>query len=254
MNNNDLNFNTQNSFDTQNQPQDNNNMPNQPQDNFNMTNQSQDNFNMQSQPQDNNNMPNQLQNNNTNMNYASNGNNSGKKNNKIIFIVAGVVIVAIVVILLLLFKGSSKSGKNTTGSSEYKASDVAFSCSYVSEGENAISTTYTDFIFNYKSSQYTYQLKQYYKMVIEYKKTLTDEMYKEFIKELNSIDCLDAGSCTESHLELSITDFGWDTVVDRKGNTIEVTFNNTYGMGSTASKDDIKETKANFESEGYTCK
>lgn len=90
-------------------------------------------------------------------------------------------------------------------------------------------------------------------MVIEYKKTLTDEKYKEFIKELNSIDCLDADSCTESHLELSITDFGWDTVVDRKGNKIEVTFNNTFGMGSTASKDDIKETKANFESEGYTC-
>ncbi len=234
MNNNDLNINFQNNIDTPNQPQDNFNTPNQPQDNFNM--------------------PNQLQNNNTNMNYASNGNNSGKKNNKIIFIVAGVVIVAIVVILLLLFKGSSKSGKNTTGSSEYKASDVAFSCSYVSEGENAISTTYTDFIFNYKSSQYTYQLKQYYKMVIEYKKTLTDEKYKEFIKELNSIDCLDAGSCTESHLELSITDFGWDTVVDRKGNKIEVTFNNTFGMGSTASKDDIKDTKASFESEGYTCK
>ena len=225
MNNNDLNFNTHNSFDTPNQAQDNSNMSNQ------------------------------LQNNNTNMNYPSNGNNFGKKNNKIIFIVAGVVVVvAIVVILLFLFKGSSKSGKNTTGSSEYKASDVAFSCSYVSEGENAISTTYTDFIFNYKSSQYTYQLKQYYKMVIEYKKTLTDEKYKEFIKELNSIDCLDAGSCTESHLELSITDFGWDTVVDRKGNKIEVTFNNTYGMGSTASKDDIKDTKASFESEGYTCK
>lgn len=126
MNNNDLNFNTHNSFDTPNQAQDNSNMSNQ------------------------------LQNNNTNMNYPSNGNNSGKKNNKIIFIVAGVVVVAIVVILLFLFKGSSKSGKNTTGSSEYKASDVAFSCSYVSEGENAISTTYTDFIFNYKSSQYTY--------------------------------------------------------------------------------------------------
>ncbi len=216
MNNNDLNYNQQNSF----------------------------------------NMPNQIPNNNTNLNYSNNDNNTGNKNNKIIFIIVGVI--AAVVILLLLFNGSSKSGKNTTGSSEYNSSDVDFSCSYVSKSDNLTITTYSDFIFNYKSTgtsgtQYTYQLKQYNKMILEFKNTLTDEKYKDFIDDLNSLDCLDSGSCTGSHLELSTTKYGLNTVVDRSGNKIEMTYYNLNGMGTTATKDDIKNTKASYESKGFTC-
>ena len=216
MNNNDLNYNQQNSF----------------------------------------NMPNQIPNNNTNLNYSNNDNNTGNKNNKIIFIIVGVI--AAVVILLLLFNCSNKNKKNTTGSSEYNSSDVDFSCTSVSDNGNLTSTTYSDFLFNYKSTgtsgtQYTYQLKQYNKMILEFKNTLTDEKYKEFIDDLNPLDCLDSGSCTGSHLELSLSKYGYDTVVDRSGNKIEITYYNLYGMGSTATKDDIKSLKDTYESKGYNC-
>lgn len=200
--------------------------------------------------QDNFNMSSQIPNNDANTNYTSNDLNTNNKNNKTILIIIGVVAV---IIILFIFGGKSKSGKNTTGSSEYNSSDVDFSCSYVSKGDDFTITTYSDFIFNYKSSQYTYQLKQYNKMILGFKNTITDEKYKEFIDDLNSLDCLDAGSCTESHLEFSTTKYGWDTVVDRSSNKIELTFYNLNGKGITATKDDINSTRASFESKGYTC-
>lgn len=189
--------------------------------------------------------------------YNNNGSNTNNKNNKTMFIIIGVIAVIAVILIVFLLKGFGGSslggGKNTTGSTEYKSSDVDFSCTYVSKSDNLTITTYSDFIFNYKSSQYTYQLKQYNKMILEFKNTLTDEIYKEFIDDLNSLNCLDPGSCTGSHLELSTTKYGWDTVVDRIGNKIEITYYNLNGIGINATKNDINNAKVNYESKGYSC-
>lgn len=221
-----------------------------------MYNNNEFNNNQQSNVNISNSMPNGNQN---GMNYINNNLNINSKNNKIMFIVFWVIAVVVIVFLLKGCSGSSLGGgKNTTGSTEYKSSDVDFSCTYVSKSDNLTITTYSDFLFNYKSTatsgtQYTYQLKQYNKMILEFKNTLTDEKYKEFIDDLNSLDCLDSGSCTASHLEFSTTKYGWDTVVDRIGNKIEMTYYNLNGMDSTATKDDIKSVKADYESKGYSC-
>ena len=194
--------------------------------------------------------------NSTNMNHISNSSNSS--NNKTKIIIIGVAVLVALIVIVFLLKGNGKGGTVSTGSTEYKPSDVAFSCTYTTTNNNVTVTTYSDFIFNYKTkgtngSQYTYQLKQYNKMVLEFKNTITDEKYKEFIDDLNSMDCLNAGSCTENHLELSISKYGWDTVVDRSDKKIEMTYYGIYGMGKTATKEDIDKTKADYEKSGYTC-
>lgn len=267
MNNND--WNNQNNFNNQyngsnNQPVNNNmnNVNNQ----FNNTNGFQ-----------NNNVENTNYNNgfnNTNINNQSNlynGNSMNqvetpkkKINTKLLAIIIGIIIIIVIVIVSKGFSNSSVLGsnENTTGSTEYKGSDVDYNCTYEYTNEDKKMKVYSDFIFNYKSTgdsgkQYNYQLKIYNKMIVEYGNGLTDSKYKDFVDSFESLECLGFGDekkCTESHLELGITDSGWDTVVDRIGDKIEVTYYNIYGMGTTATKEDMKEIIEQYESNGYICK
>lgn len=185
-----------------------------------------------------------------------------KNNTKLLAIIIGVIVIIVIVIVVALKEFFVfGSNKNTTGSTEYKDSDVDYNCTYEYANEDTKMKVYLDFIFNYKSNredgnQNNYQLAIYDKMIVEYENGLTDEEYKEFIDSLESLECFSYGGenkCTESHLELGITSLGWDTIVDRTGDKIEVTYNNVYGLGRTATEEDIRETKEQYASNGYVC-
>lgn len=130
------------------------------------------------------------------------------------------------------------SNENTTGSIEYKVSDVDYNCTLEYTNEDRKMKVYSDFIFNYKTTsesvkQYNYQLKIYSKMIAEYESGLTDSKYKDFVDLFESLECLDSSDeekYTESHLELGLTNTGLDTVIDRIGNKIEVTYYKIYGL------------------------
>ena len=97
-------------------------------------------------------------------------------------------------------------------------------------------------------------------MIIEYKNGIvSDDNYNSTIKELNSLKCstnLDGtNSCTnKTHLDLGITSLGWDTIVDRKSNKIEITFNNPSGIGKKASKSDMDIVLSSYKNTGFKCK
>ena len=59
--------------------------------------------------------------------------------------------------------------------------------------------------------------------------------------------------CTGDHLELGITESGWNTVVDRIGNKIEITYYNVYGLGQTATEKDKNELIEQYKNNGYIC-
>ena len=143
--------------------------------------------------------------------------------------------------------------KNTTGLIGYDDTDVDYNCIYENSDENPKLKIYSDLIFDYQGEYSDYQLKTFSKMILEYSSDVTDEDYKKFIEQMNSIGCL-TSDCTLGHLELSISLFGFDTVVDRKTDSIEVTYNNVYGMGEIASKEYIKKQLKEFNDKGYVCK
>ena len=210
--------------------------------------------------------------NNTNINNQNNLYNNqnniaetSKKNNNVkLLAIMIVVIIIVIVIILIIFNNYSVFGSNnnTTGSTEYKGSDVDFNCTYEYTNGDLKIIVYSDFIFNYKTEaesgeENNYQLIRYDKVIVEYENGLTDDEYKDFVDALEATECFDYGNediCTESHLELTVTSMGWDTVIDRIGNRIEMTYNNWYGMGRTATSEDIREVKEQYESDGYICK
>jgi len=182
------------------------------------------------------------------------------KNKKILGIVIGVIVV---IIALSLFKGAGSSlggGKNTTGSTQYSASDVEASCVLdISEG-NTIEIIYSDVIFNEKNGA---QAKVYNKKVLKRKdgaKIETDK-YKEIIKEnINPIAGtfdLTEEDYNKEKLELDITTYGYDTIIYRYDNKLEITWFNIYGTVSIhgeASNADKKEFIEELEKQGYSCK
>ena len=180
----------------------------------------------------NNNVSNNFNNiNNNKNNLSSNRLTKKAKNNKLFAIIIGIIVIIIVVVIVLKGFNSSSvlgSNKNTTGSTEYNSSDVDNNCTYEYSTEDKNMKIYSDFIFNYKTtesngSQNNYQLKIYSTMVVEYENGLTDSKYKDFVDTFDSLVCLNSDECTGNHLELGVTNTGWDTVIDRIGNKIEVT-------------------------------
>lgn len=152
-----------------------------------------------------------------------------------------------------------ESHKNNTGSTEYSYKDVDLNCIYKSDDGSKNVTIYSDFLFNYKSpgeKSYNYQAMIFNKKINTYHNGLTNEIYEDFIDKLFSTYCggFSAIDCTKDHIEFGITDLGWDTIVDRKGNKIVVTYFNVHGLGKTATKKDIKDIKKSYEDEEYKCK
>jgi len=184
---------------------------------------------------------------------------AGKNNKLIIIIVAAVVGLIIIgcIIFGLFGKGGSSGGgggifnshANNTGL-DYKASDVSLNCVNEQSSDKGSIKIYSDILFDYKG----YQVQQFNKFVANYKE-LTDEDYFEIVKGYGSSECLlDEEACKKDHVDLSMSSLGWDTKVDRKGNTVTVTSYNIYGKGATASSTEKKEFQEQLEKAGYTCK
>lgn len=182
------------------------------------------------------------------MNENKDTNNNMKK------IIIGVVAVAILLVIVFLFKGNGH--KNTTGILDYSNSDVDLNCAIELSNDDYVSKIYSDFLFNHKSGDVNYQLKLYSKMIMEFDGGVTDEEYLKYIKSIGSVICMgkEEECAKSSHLELGIASLGWDIVVDRRENEIEVTYYNIYGAGQVSNRGDIKNFKATFEKEGYSCK
>lgn len=185
-------------------------------------------------------------------------NKNNKNNKKLLLIIVGVILIIFFVIKGFSGSSLSRGSKNTTGSTEYKDSDVDYNCTYEDTNDESTLKLYSDLIFNYKTTgdsgkTYNYQLKKYNKIIIEYKKELTDSLYKEYIDSLSSIDCIGTNKCTGDHLELSISALGYNTVIDRTGNKIIVTYYRIQGLNATATKDDIKDVMEQLKKGGYTC-
>ena len=212
----------------------------------------------------NNNMGNQNNLNQSNMqgNNQLNGNNMNKNGakmmgnfdkNKIIKIA---LIVVVVIVVLFILKGCSSvlgSHKNTTGSSEYNAKDVDYNCFYEKTDSDKKITAYIDVLFNYKDGNSTYATKQYIKKINEYPNGVTDEIYKDFIKSLNALECQMASDCTENHLELNFTKLGFNTVIDRTDNQIIAIYHTASGSGQEATKKDINTLMKEYEDAGIKC-
>lgn len=198
-----------------------------------------------------------------NLNNQVNQNIAPDKNNniKLILMILGIVIVVLIVAFAAtkLFTNSSiiNGHKNTTGSTDYKGSDVDYNCVYEITKGNDKGTMYSDIIFNFKSGKYNYQIKEYRKTVYEYANGVTDSKYKEIVDSLNATECLSIGTtdkkCTGDHLDIGLTSNGWNTIVDRTSNKIVITSYNAYGLGQTASAEDKKDFIDNFIKSGYTC-
>jgi len=193
--------------------------------------------------------------NNININQVSKKNNKNKK-----LLVIAIVIILIITIFITLkgFSNDLGSAKNTTGLDEYKNSDVDYNCKYESSDEDTKLKIYLDFLYNYETDgnngkKYLYQLKTYTKVIKEYKNGLTNALYMDFVDSFNSLKCIYPEDCTNNHLELGLTNKGFNTVIDRNGNKIEVTYYAIYGMGIKATKKDMKEIKQQYEQDGYIC-
>lgn len=155
-----------------------------------------------------------------------------------------------VIMLCALFITACSTGvhKNTTGIGGYKDSDITFNCTYNETTDKGEMETYIDFLFNVDN----YQMKQYSKIVLKYYNGVTDEDYKKIVDDANSLECV-TNTCTDPHLELGITDYGWDTVIDRYSDRVEIKYHSISGMGQKATKNDIKDTKKQLEGSGFTC-
>ncbi len=203
---------------------------------------------------------------NNQSNISNNQVNPKKKNNVklLVTIIGGMIVLGIVIFAVLkIFNISSviSTHKNTTGLSEYSGLDVDYNCVYEYTKNNDKMKEYSDIIFNYKSDrkdgkQNNYQVKVYSKMILEYGNGLTNSKYKEVIDSFNSLECVslnEDNKCTGDHLELGITESGWNTVVDRIGNKIEITYYNIYGLGQTATEKDKNELIEQYKNKGYIC-
>jgi len=202
------------------------------------------------------NQPNMQGNNQPNGNGMNQNGNKKMGNfdkNKIIKIA---LIAVVIVVVLFLLKGcfSVLGGhKNTTGSSEYKAKDVDLNCSYEKTDSERKVTAHIDALFDYKNGSSTYALKQYSKMVYDYTNGLTNEAYKKFIESVDATACWEADKCEKNHIDLGLSKLGYDTIIERNGNQITMTFYNLVGIGQKATKDDKDAFIKEYESNGFKC-
>ena len=160
--------------------------------------------------------------------------------------------ICLIAVICILLTGCGAGGhQNTTGSTKYTGSDVGLNCKNVTRNENSTVTTYIDFLFNTKDG---YQMELYSKVIAKYDSQITDETYKKNIDAIASIKCInDENACKGSHLDLGITSLGFDTIVDRLSDTIEITYYNPVGKGYKAEQSDIDLAKSTYENLDYTC-
>ena len=203
----------------------------------------------------NNNLDNYMPGNNfANVNQLNNNSNNKNKYLKYAVIVVG-VIVAIVGIYFIFTNviGVGGGHKNTTGLSSYTDSDVGLNCHQTFNNSDNNTDIYMDYIFN-KDNHTTV----YMKTIKNYPNGLTDEKYAEFIKTFDSYDELKCSSydeeCLKNHHEFPSSGTGFDIVIDRKGNTIEMTNNMITGYGEKVTNKDIRSIKDELKEQGYTCK
>lgn len=171
-------------------------------------------------------------------------------------IIVGIIISAvgsIAVILILKFFVFGVH-KNTTGLSNYRATNVDLNCTYShNEGDTDISM-YSDFIYNYQKN---YKLAIYNRMVIKYQNGLTDDKVTEIINKLNNLNCTIDGNndfCVSNRLNFDSSSFGWSYVTDEANNTLTVIFYNYYGFGKKITASDKEQIKTHYKNEGYICK
>lgn len=208
-----------------------------------------------------NNMNNQNSlNNNSEQNVSNMTIGKKEKNVKNIIMIVGILIALflalLVVIKLVKGGGGSSSSINNTLMSGYNASDVAFRCEIYGTDSEKSTKTIVDIVFNKG-----YQMKTYKKMVITYSLEVTDENWESILNTLNSTKCVSLDSnlkndcLNATKLELGTTKFGYfDTIVERKNNTITVTGYDLKGKGGTLSSSQQIEIKNEYMAEGATCK
>ena len=168
-----------------------------------------------------------------------------EKKNKKIFIIIGAA-VGLVVLLFILVGLFGGGHKNTTGSNKYKASDVSLNCHY--NKDNA--EIYIDVLYNYEN----YQAAMFFKTINTSSTEITDEKYKTYIDQLKSPACvLGDIDCTASHLELGITSFGFDTVIDRSSKSVTATYYTLSGKNVEATSSDKEDVKKELVNQGFEC-
>ena len=163
-------------------------------------------------------------------------------------------------VLVLGLSGCGKSNDyEGTFSNAYEVSDIDYRCEVTTLENGGEAKDTIDLLFDFKN----YQLKAYHKIVATFKEGLTDEKYEEFVSNLNVLDCIEFGKtiadkCKASHLEFGSTSLGFDTVVDRKGNSIELLYHQdsgSYSYGHQKLTDsEIEEVLNQLKGSGYTCK
>ncbi len=160
--------------------------------------------------------------------------------------------IILLIILCVLFTGCEVAGghKNTTGSTKYKDSEVGLNCTNTTTTEKATIATNMDFLFNSKGG---YQMEVYTKIVAKYNSTISDEDYKKVVQNVDASQCIWGNDCLKDHLELGITTMGFDTVIDRNGDTVTITSTQLVGSGYKAEQSDIDLAKSSYEAEGFTC-
>ena len=153
---------------------------------------------------------------------------------------------------------NNNSNSNTNVSTtigDYNASDVGLRCTLSKSNEKGNATMTVEILYNYKN----YAMQTYSKVVNNYN-SLTDEEYYKWVDDNygQSVDCLldnaDGKACHKDHLELSLTEDGLDTVIDRKDKTITTTYKNVYSINQTASESDKADMKNTLEAQGFDCK
>ena len=195
-------------------------------------------------------MNNSLNNNQTNNQYSNYNNsinqvsNSNKKNNKIIIIV-GIFVLVILVIAVISLLGKSGS------------SNADYTCT-MSETKDDIKIT-SIFKGNFNSKEESgsvYQLIENDKIIIDYTKDdLTDSKYESYMQKTFGSYCMIRNiDCTSSHVELTTSSLGFDTIIDRNDNKIVITYNRYIGLGGTVSKSYKNSVINSYKKDGYSCK
>lgn len=161
-----------------------------------------------------------------------------------------IIIPAVIVLIIILLITSCVGGhKNTTGRNDYRASKVRLNCYYEKKDDIRTTKTSADFIFNTKE----YKAVVYYKTVFIYKEKISDEKYEDMMWQLDSLECQNGDTCKKDHIRLGVTNYGLDTIADRKGKEVILTYYKEFGQGEKASKKFIEKTKKEYIKNGYKC-
>jgi len=238
------------------------------------------------------NTPNEMPSNQSTINSLNNNTQkpNDTKKKPIIFIIIGIVVVIIVALVVgskFLTKDNpnnndnttnlpendqsnieNKGKENTTGLSEYSASDVTFNCVKDDSETNKINISYSDIVFDYEDNDgFSYKAIVYNKFELGYNDgtKITDDKYKSLLKDIvgeeNSYRLKDE-DYTKDNLQYTETAYGWNTKITRNDNKLEITSYDTYSPDldltddkpAKADKKYMDEVKKSYEDAGYTCK